>query len=130
MTSLKRISGYGFLIWAIPFIVAIFIFPLREGERPLFESIMPVSVALAAVVCTLLYNKKIETGYLRKDVEFGLWSLVICIGIDLLMFMQGPMKMALIDYLKDIGVTYLMIPVITYGIGKAAEENKSREALK
>lgn len=124
MSSLKRILGYGFLIWAIPFIVAIFIFPLRENERPLFESIMPVAVALAVVICTLPYNKKIESNFLKEDIYFGLWSLLICIVIDLLMFMWGPMKMAFIDYMKDIGITYLMIPVITYGIGKAIEEKK------
>ncbi|MCI0448895.1 MAG: hypothetical protein L0Y79_03795 [Chlorobi bacterium] len=124
MSSLKRILGYGFLILAIPFIVAIFIFPLRENERPLFESIMPVAVALAVVICTLPYNKKIESNFLKEDIYFGLWSLLICIVIDLLMFMWGPMKMAFIDYMKDIGVTYLMIPVITYGIGKAIEEKK------
>jgi len=125
MSSIKRILGYGFLIWAIPFIAAIFIFPLRESERPLFESIMPVAVALAAVGFTLIYNKKIEADFLRKDIEFGLWSFAICIVIDLLMFMWGPMKMAFIDYVKDIGVTYLMIPVITFGIGKATEKKKN-----
>lgn len=34
------------------------------------------------------------------------------------MFMQVPMKMTFADYLKDIGLTYIMIPVIILGIGK------------
>lgn len=34
------------------------------------------------------------------------------------MFMQGPMKMSVLDYIKDIGLTYLIIPAITIGMGK------------
>jgi len=33
------------------------------------------------------------------------------------MFTRGPMPMSFINYLKDIGFTYLLIPVITVGFG-------------
>jgi len=42
------------------------------------------------------------------------------------MFMEGPMKMSIADYMMDIGFTYLMIPVITVGIGYI-QDSKMRD---
>jgi hypothetical protein len=42
---------------------------------------------------------------------------LISIVIDLFMFMWGPMKMSIGDYMADIGLTYLIIPAITVGAG-------------
>ena len=39
------------------------------------------------------------------------------LGLDLLMFMWGPMKMSLADYMMDIGLVYLTTPTITIGLG-------------
>jgi len=33
------------------------------------------------------------------------------------MFSKGPMTMPLIEYIKDIGLTYLLIPAVTIGFG-------------
>jgi hypothetical protein len=47
------------------------------------------------------------------------------------MFSWGPMKMTIIDYLKDIGITYIMIPVISLFMGLAQTPNRvnNKEAL-
>ena len=52
--------------------------------------------------------------------------MAICIGLDLLMFMWGPMKMSFIDYMKDIGLTYLMLPIIAAGVGLACGSIKPK----
>ncbi len=45
------------------------------------------------------------------------WFLINVI-IDLIMFLPvSPMQMTLNDYMADIGITYLIIPVITMGMG-------------
>ena len=118
MKSLKYSLLYGFMIWAFPFIVAVAIFPLRQDERPLFESIMPVAVALVTVAGAYMYFKPVRENHLREGIIFGLAAFLLNIGIDLLMFSWGPMKMSFSDYMKDIGITYLMIPVIIIGFAK------------
>jgi fumarate reductase subunit C len=117
MKSTKLALLYGFLLWLIPFIVAFFIFPLRESERPLFETIMAVTVTLAVVVLSILYFAKINSGYLREGVRIGILWFVISIVIDLLLFMWGPMKMSFLNYMYDIGFTYLIYPTVTVGFG-------------
>jgi hypothetical protein len=34
------------------------------------------------------------------------------------------MKMGFVDYLKDIGVTYLVMPIVTYGMSRVAPQQR------
>ncbi len=113
---------YGFLIWLAAFVVAFLIFPLRESSRPLFESIMPVVVASAAAVFAVLYIRGVQSQFLREGVILGVLWLAINVLIDLpLMLTGGPMQMTLAQYVADIGITYLIIPAVTIGIGAGCE---------
>ncbi len=117
MKSFKLVFLYGFLIWLIPFIVAFLIYPIHQNDRILFESIMPVIVTLSVMLFSILYFKKVESAFTKEGILLGVIWFVISIAIDLLMFSSGPMKMGIVDYFKDIGLTYLIIPIITSGIG-------------
>lgn len=121
MTSIKKSLLYGFLVWLIPFIVAFIIFPVRESNRPLFESIMPVVLSGSVVLFSILCFKKTQAGSTSEGLKLGLIWLAVSVVIDLLVFMQGPMKMSLSAYISDIGVTYLLIPIITTGFGYLIE---------
>ena len=112
-----RIIFYGFLIWLIVFIISIVIFPLHDSHRPFFESIMPVAIAGCTVFFSIFYFRDIEKEFFKEGMIIGVVWLVINIIFDMFMFMEGPMKMSLVDYMMDIGFTYLMIPVITVGFG-------------
>lgn len=108
---------FGFFIWLIPFVVSVIIFSLRTDARPLFESIMAVVVTISVVLFAILYFKKVETGFLKEGIVLGLRWLGIALFIDLPLFMWGPMQMTLADYMMDIGLTYLIIPTVTIGMG-------------
>ena len=117
MKSIKKTLFYGFLIWLIPFITAFLIFPIRESNRALFESIMPIVITVSVVFFAYLYFKKLDNDYKKEGILLGLTWLAISFVIDLTMFMQGPMKMTFTAYIMDIGLTYLIIPAITIGFG-------------
>ena len=117
MKSLKKAFIFALLVWVVPFVVAMFVFPLRESDRAFFESIMPVAVVLATVFFSTLYFKKVDTYFLKEGILLGFIFLLVSLAIDLVLFSQGSMAMPLGDYIKDIGFTYLMIPVITIGFG-------------
>jgi len=117
VTNLKLALAYGFLVWLIPFAVAFAIFPIHGSDRIFFESIMPVVGVFSAVVFAVLYGRQVEGIVLEEWVRLGILWLLISVAVDLLMFSWGPMKMSLIDYFKDIGFTYLAIPIITAGFG-------------
>jgi hypothetical protein len=118
MTSNGKALLFGVAVWLVPFVVAFLIFPLRESSRALFESIMPVAVASATVVLGVVYMARVSQGIVREGVLLGCLWLAISVAIDApLMLLGGPMHMTVGEYLADIGVTYLMIPVITTGLG-------------
>lgn len=121
MKKYSKLLLYGFLIWLIPFLVSVLIFPLHQTQRPLFESIMPIVIVACVVFFTVLYFLGVTSGFQMEGARLGVAWLAISIFIDLLLFMEGPMKMPLADYLKDIGLTYLMIPIITIGFGYLLE---------
>lgn len=125
----SKLLLYGFLVWLGPFAVSVLIYPLRSAQRPLFESIMPVVITACAVFFSVLYLGNVTSGFLREGIRLGATWLVISLSIDLLLFMEGPMKMSLLDYVKDIGLTYLIIPTITIGFGYLLERYESKNII-
>lgn len=83
---------------------------------------MPIVGTLSAVVFANCYFKSLKNDYLNEGIKLGIVWLVISLAIDLLMFMQGPMKMTFSEYMADIGIVYLSIPTITIGFGYLLEK--------
>ena len=126
MNRYSRIAIFGFLVWLVPFLISFLIFPLHAANRPLFESVMPVAIAACAVFFSIIYLRRLQSGFFREGVLLGIVWLAISIALDLPLFLAGPMKMSLPDYVMDIGLTYLIIPVTTSGLGYALEAVSSR----
>ena len=127
MNKNMKIVLFGFLIWLIPFAVSFFIYPIKAPMYSLFESIMSVLIAAAAVIFSYLYFKNIKTNFVMEGIITGIVWFIIAIVIDLLMFMPAsPMHMNFNDYMMTVGVKYLIIPVVTIGLGYVAQ-NKAIE---
>jgi len=126
MNRYLKVGLFGFFIWLIPFIVSVLIFPLRAMQRPLFESIMPVVIAIWTVFFAVIYLLGIKSDFQKEGIVIGMAWFFISIFLDLLVFIEGPIKMSLWDYATDIPLTYLMIPTITFGFGYLMEKYSSR----
>lgn len=125
MNKYLKIVVFGFLVWLIPFLVSFIVFPLKATMRPLFESIMPLVLTIVVIILAYYYLKDISTNYVKESLMMGISWYIINIAIDLFMFMPAsPMHMSFADYMMDIGLTYLIIPIITIGLGYIAQ-NKS-----
>ena len=121
MASIRKALLFGFLVWLIPFVVAFAVFPFRETNRALFESIMAVVLALATVFFGVLYVRGVTRRFVIEGVLIGVIWYAISVVIDApLMLLGGPMKMTFGEYMADIGLSYLLIPAITIGLGFVA----------
>ena len=119
----KWIIGFGILIWLIPFLISFVVFPLKESNRPLFESIMPVVLTITVVTFSILFFKRVDKEFMKEGFIVGIVWFTISIVIDLLMFIpESSMHMSLVDYIMDIGLTYLIILVIPVGFGYTLEK--------
>lgn len=125
MKSIKLTLIYGFLLWLIPFVVAIIIFPLKQSKSPLFETVMPIALTVCVVFFAVSYFKKVESSFLSESIKLGIIWFGISLAIDLCMFTWGPMKMSFYNYMTDIGLTYLIFPIATVGFGLLLEQKAS-----
>ena len=117
MRNIKKALLYGFALWLIPFVVAMALFQVRNSNRPLFDSVMPVVLTVCVMWLLNLYFRAAAAVTVRESVLLGgLWFLM-SLGLDCPMFSYGPMKMSLAAYMSDIGFTYLLIPAATIGVG-------------
>lgn len=111
MKNFGKIILFGFLLWLTVFAGAFIIFPLKESNPLFFETLISIILAAATVLYGNIYFRN-ETISLRKCITTGLTWALINILIDLPMFSFGPMKRSFAEYMTDIGLTYLMIPII------------------
>jgi hypothetical protein len=121
MNKNLKIVLFGFLIWLIPFAASFFIYPLKTPMYSLFESIMSVLIAVAAMIFSYFYFRDIKTNFVVEGIIVGIAWFIIAIVIDLVMFLPAsPMHMNFNDYMMTISVKYLIIPVVTIGTGYVA----------
>ncbi|MDH4091008.1 MAG: hypothetical protein OEV74_03470 [Cyclobacteriaceae bacterium] len=121
MNKYAKNALYGFLSWLIPFMSA-FLFYTSEGVLSidvfLFKSIMIVVGSVSAAFLLVSYFKKISTDYLKEGVTIGLTWLVMNLLLDLVVLI--PMSgMSIPDYFTQIGIRYIVIPVMCITVGIA-----------
>jgi uncharacterized membrane protein YpjA len=130
MQSRKRAFAYGFLVWLFTLMVSMAAFPLKRSWSVLFDSVMAVALALSAVIFANRYFERCAVSSLREGAELGAIWLVLNWLLDWPLFSYGPMRMSMLNYLADIGLTYLMLPIITVGIAyQAAAMKKTKEGM-
>lgn len=127
MKSVKYAVIYGFLLWLLPFVASIIIFPLKKTDPAFFQSFLGVLSITLAVILTVFYFRKTQ-GNLREGIFLGLTFSVISWFLDFLFFIWGPIKMPLDAYIKEIGIGYLLYLIIAVGFGFLLE-NKPKSSL-
>jgi len=115
MKSIKYAVIYAFLLWLIPFIISIALFPFKTSEPFLFHSLMMVISVTTVVILSTFYFKKTERN-LKEGIFLGILFMAISLSFDYFMFIWGPIKMSVSSYIKEIGITYLIYPIITIGL--------------
>jgi hypothetical protein len=114
-----RVALHGFLLWLVPLALSFVSFPLKQASSPLFETLMAVTLTACATLFSVLTLR--GHGGWRFGLVVGLAWLAISLALDLALFVGGPMAMGLGAYLQDIGLTYLIFPIVTTGIGIALD---------
>jgi hypothetical protein len=116
-----RVTVFGLLSWAVPFLVSFPFFDPRTGllvPLELFKSIMVV-VGTSSGVALLVWLFRRITPAPVSGLIIGLYWMVLNWVLDLIFLL--PMSGTGIGvYAYDIGLRYLVFPVIACGMGAAA----------
>jgi hypothetical protein len=116
-----RTAWLGFASWFIPF-AASFLFFDRTGhmliERPLFKSIMLIVGGVSGTWLLAIAFGRIVPSW-RTGLMLGGYWFAINLALDLLVLVPFT-KMPLALYFSDIGLGYLLIPIIATAMGVVA----------
>lgn len=122
-----KLIGFGSLTWLVPFIVAIF-FYTADGElaidKFLFKSLMLVVAGIFNTTLLVLMFRTVTDEYIRTGIIIGLTWLAINIGLDLIVLV-GMLDTNLATYFREIGLGYLIIPIISIAMGKAIAQSQT-----
>jgi hypothetical protein len=127
MKNLRALLSYGFLIWLIPFVTSFFIFTLRESDRYFFETLMTLILVGATSFVLIRYSKRNPIDSAQEGLMVGLIWLFLNLFLDFFVFIIGPLRMDAFAYLKEIGLDYLTIPIITTMIGILHRESPAQK---
>jgi phosphate/sulfate permease len=122
MKKACRLCLFGFMSWLLTFAASFCLFPIKIGDERLFEMLMGLILTVCTALFTLLYFRPVRTAFAREGGLLGVAFLACNILFDLPMFMVGPMQMPLLSYLKQIGMAYLSMPVISIAFGCALQK--------
>lgn len=118
---------YGFSTWLIPFFVGV-LFYNREGKLSidifLFKSIMIVVGSAVGAFLLVKYFKTIYSNFVKEGMIIGFSWLILNIILDILILV--PMShMNLTDYVSQIAIRYITMPVMSVAVGKTLENSHS-----
>ena len=119
MKQVLGLIGLGILLWLMVFAGAMMLFMIRTEEPIFFETLISIVLAFSTVVVTIIYFYNVKKNFVLAGARAGIVWMLMSLAIDMPLFSSGPMHMEMIAYMKDIGITYVMIPVITVGMGIA-----------
>ena len=87
-----------------------------------FKSIMIVVGSLVGVILAVRYFKDIKSDFVIEGVLLGVTWLFINLAIDIVFVSIGFFRMTLTQYIMDIGLRYLSMPIYTIGLGYALKQ--------
>lgn len=123
-----RSTLFGFLSWFLPFLFSVPFFD-RHGtllvSQPLFKSLM-VIIGGATGTALLYFAMRAKHPTAASALTLGLFWLGINLILDLAVLV--PMSgMPVGPYFYDIGLRYLLLPIVAAGLGKMAEDERDAQ---
>jgi len=120
MRKAVRVLLLGMAVWALPFALGMALFPVLDPSTALFDTLMSVAMAFSATLAYIHLSRS-AAPTLDEGLFAGTVWMVISLALDAPFFIFGPVEMRMPPdaYMADIGFTYVMIPIIAAGIGRA-----------
>lgn len=129
MTHIQKAFVFGFFTWLIPFLVSFLFY--RCGQlvitESFFKSIMIVTGMLVGAVLLVRFFKTVTERFVLNGIVVGIIWLVINLGLDLLLVNRGFFPMTYQQYITDIGLRYLSIPIFSITLGFVLDHHRCQQ---
>lgn len=122
-----KLVGFGVLTWLVPFIVSLF-FYTAEGDlavdKFLFKSIMIVLAGAVGAILLLRVFRGVHTDFVQAGITIGFTWLAINLVLDAIVLI-GLLGTGVQEYIYEIGLRYLLIPIMSIAIGKGIAQSQT-----
>jgi hypothetical protein len=120
----------GIGMWAMPFVLGALLMPVLSPESQLFDTLMSIAVAAVAAGGALRFLSRHPNPTARLGALAGTFWAMMALALDSAFFLFGPaeMRMSVADYGAKIGAGYLVIPIVTAGLGAAMTRAAERRS--
>ena len=119
-----RVLLTGVLVWLIPFLISVPFFSPGGSiliDPGLYKSLMIVVGSGVGAALLVWYFKGITDGFLLQGVVLGVSWLLLSWALDMVVLL--PLSgMDLSTYMYQIGLRYLMMPIMTTATGFCVEQ--------
>jgi hypothetical protein len=113
-----RVTPLGVVSWLVPFLTAAMMFDASGQPSippPLFKSLMVVVFGGLGTALLIAVFRRLAPSA-ATGLALGIYWLAINLALDLAVLVPLS-KMPLLLYFQDIGLRYLLIPIISLGMG-------------
>lgn len=114
---------YGVILWALVYIASLPMLPLIKTDVYFFKTLIGFVFTVFVVLFTVLFFARVKNNYLNEGISVGILWLLINLLIDIPIFVYRD-GMSFEEYFRDIGLTYVAIPVITIAAGFLLERKR------
>lgn len=127
MRKALSIGSHGVLTWLVPFLVGMFLY--TPDGQPVMDLLLTKSLLLlvfAAVSAGLLVRwfRRVDSGFAREGLVVGGAWLAVNWALDLAVLV--PMSgMSVTDWLGQIGLRYLLLPLMAVAMGTALDGRRA-----
>ena len=124
-----RLVLFGIATWLVPFVASIFFFDPTTHKliigQSFFQSIMVVIGSLVAAFLLVKYFKGVHADYVRQGIKVGVVWLLINWILDFAILVPM-MRIDLPTYFTQIGLSYLVAPVMAISMAVAIENARKK----
>jgi hypothetical protein len=109
--------AYGFMLWGVMFAFFRALYPWSVDSPAWFDMAVAVVLAVTTAITGKLYASGPEPHVSRRVLLAAwVWPL-LCVGMDLIMLSVFPPRQTMLDYLRQRGVVYIIVPTVMTAIG-------------
>lgn len=113
---MTKVATHALVLWGFMFAVTSALYPLSIGDPVLFGSIRVVVLAFATTASAMLYLRGVQAHFARRAAIVAATWTTTCVVFDLVVLAMEPPRFGIVEYFRQIGVTYLVIPAIVFGL--------------
>jgi hypothetical protein len=123
-----KIIVSGLIVWLVPFLISVLLYPQGQPIYDLqtIKSVFIVIGGLVGALLALWYLRDVKKDFAREGAILGIAWFIINSALDILVLVGILKGMDLATWAGQIGIRYLLMPIMTIAMGSAMEMRDRR----